>query len=72
VSCWNDLLHTSRSRFDDAVERFEAYADQGLSFTDVTTTVAAEHHDIDAVLSFDDDVDGLVDRVALSAVQTPE
>ena len=64
-----DLIHTTRSRFDEAVERFEEYTDHGLSFTDVTTIVLAVHHDIDAVLSFDDDFDGLVDRLDPSAVE---
>ena len=67
-----DLIHTTRSRFDEAVERFEEYADHGLSFTDVTTVVLVEHHDIDAVLSFDDDFDGLVDRLDPSAVERSE
>lgn len=67
-----DLVHTTRSRFDEAVERFEEYTDHGLSFTDVTTIVLAEHHDIDAVLSFDDDFDGLVDRLDPSAVERSE
>lgn len=67
-----DFIHTTRSRFDEAVERFEEYTDHGLSFTDVTTIVLAVHHDIDAVLSFDDDFDGLVDRLDPSAVERSE
>jgi predicted nucleic acid-binding protein len=58
-----DVLHPSRVHFDDATDRFEAYADQGLSFTDVLTTVLVEHHSIDSVVSFDDDFDGIVDRL---------
>jgi predicted nucleic acid-binding protein len=38
----------------------------------VTTIVLAVHHDIDAVLSFDDDFDGLVDRLDPSAVERSE
>ena len=58
-----DLLRVSRAAFDDAVDIFEAYDDQALSFTDATTITLVERHGIDGVLSFDDDFDGLVDRV---------
>jgi predicted nucleic acid-binding protein len=34
-----------------------------LSFTDATTVALVERHGIDAVLSFDDDFDGIVERV---------
>ncbi|WP_324759311.1 hypothetical protein [Haloarcula montana] len=46
----------------------EPYADHGLSFTDAMTVVMVEQHDIDAVLSFDDDFDGIVDRLEPTAV----
>lgn len=59
-----ELLHSSPTLFDSAVETYETYADQDLSFTDAMTVVMIEHHDIDAVLSFDDDFDGVVDRLA--------
>ena len=49
--------------FDEAVEIFERYDDQRLSFTDATTVALIRHHDIDRVLAFDDDFDGLVDRL---------
>ena len=58
------LLYSSPTLFDTAVEAYETYADQDLSFTDAMTVTMIEHHDIDAVLSFDDDFDGVVDRVA--------
>jgi len=48
----------------DGLETFRRYDDQSLSFTDATTVSLCEHHGIDAVLSFDSDFDGLVDRVA--------
>lgn len=63
-----DLLHVSESLFNEAVELFEEYAEHGLSFTDVMTISFVEHHGIDAVLSFDDDFDGLVNRVSPSSV----
>jgi predicted nucleic acid-binding protein len=36
------------------------------------TATLVEHHGIDAVLSFDDDFDGLVDRRAPATVDTTE
>lgn len=58
-----DLMHVSGAVFTDAIEFFERYDDQKLSFTDATTIALTERHGIDAVLSFDDDFDGLVNRV---------
>lgn len=58
-----ELLDSS-PLFADAVEVYETYADHELSFTDAMTVAMVEHHDIDAVLSFDDDFDGVVDRLA--------
>jgi len=58
-----EMLYSSPALFDDAVETYERYVDQNLSFTDAMTVVMIEHHDIDAVLSFDDDFDGVIDRV---------
>jgi len=57
-----EILHLSPGVFTDAVDVFERYDDQRLSFTDATTVAFAETHDIDTVLSFDDDFDGIVDR----------
>jgi len=57
-----ELLQSSRRLFDAAVTAHREYADHGLSFTDAMTVVLVEHHDIDAVLSFDDDFDGIVNR----------
>lgn len=55
-----DLVHVSPGIFDDAIEVFRTYDDQALSFTDTTTVAVCERHDIDAILSFDDDFDGVV------------
>jgi predicted nucleic acid-binding protein len=63
-----ELLQVSAAAFDDAVTVFERYDDQHLSFTDATTVALCRRHDIDAVLSFDDDFDGLVERVDPEAV----
>jgi predicted nucleic acid-binding protein len=58
-----DMINSSRARFEEATTRFEAVAEPGLSFTDVMTIVMGEHHGVDAVLSFDDDFDGIIDRL---------
>lgn len=58
-----ELLNTSPARFDEAVDVHESYADHELSFTDAVTAVLVDYHDIDAVLSFDDDFDGVTDRL---------
>jgi len=57
-----ELLYVSEGGFIEAVETFERYDDQGLSFTDASTVALCERHDIDGVLSFDDDFDGVVER----------
>lgn len=63
-----EMLRVSAAVFTDAVDVFERYDDQGLSFTDATTIALLERHDIDAVLSFDDDFEGLIDRIDPTAV----
>lgn len=45
-----------------ALETFRRYDDHDLSFTDATTIHLYESRAIDAVLGFDSDFDGLVDR----------
>ncbi|MDS0284538.1 type II toxin-antitoxin system VapC family toxin [Haloarcula onubensis] len=63
-----DLLYSSARLFQDAVKTHGRYSDHGLSFTDAMTVAMVEYHDVDAVLSFDDDFDGIVDRLAPAAV----
>lgn len=63
-----ERLRVSRAVFADAVEIFESYDDQVLSFTDATSVALARRHDIDRILSFDDDFDGLVQRIDPSHV----
>jgi len=62
------MLRVSNAGFTESVGVFERYDDQGLSFTDATTVALCNRHDIDAVLSFDDDFDGLVDRIDPSTI----
>jgi predicted nucleic acid-binding protein len=59
-----DMLHVSAAVFTSAVECFEQYHDQELSFTDATIVALCRRHDIDQVLSFDDDFDGILNRIA--------
>ncbi|OYR85495.1 VapC toxin family PIN domain ribonuclease [Halorubrum ezzemoulense] len=58
-----EILHVSNAGFTDSVEVSERYDDQGLSFTDGTAVELCDRHDIESVLSFDDDSNGLVDRI---------
>jgi Predicted nucleic acid-binding protein, contains PIN domain len=58
-----ELRHVSPAGFTDAIEVFDRYDDQQLSFTDATSIALVERHDLDQILSFDDDFDGLVERV---------
>lgn len=37
--------------------------DYGLSFADATTTVLVQDRDLDCVSAFDNDLDGIVDRL---------
>ncbi|WP_276272915.1 type II toxin-antitoxin system VapC family toxin [Haloarcula litorea] len=57
-----EILHVSPQLFADAVDVFDRHDDRSLSFTDATLVAQAREHDVDTVLSFDDDFDGLVDR----------
>ncbi|MDZ7850695.1 MAG: type II toxin-antitoxin system VapC family toxin [Halodesulfurarchaeum sp.] len=57
------LEFVNESVFQDTNALFDTYDDQGLSFTDASTIALVERNDIDVVLSFDDDFDGLVERI---------
>jgi len=57
-----ELLWVSAAVFSDTVDVFERYNDQQLSFTDATTVTLADRHDVDSILSFDDDFDGIYAR----------
>ncbi|WP_336134019.1 type II toxin-antitoxin system VapC family toxin [Natronomonas amylolytica] len=62
------ILQVDRPRVRESVETFERYRDHDLSFTDATIISQVEANDIDTVLSFDDDFDGIVDRTDPSEV----
>jgi predicted nucleic acid-binding protein len=63
-----ELLYSSPRLFQQAVEAYEQYADHELSFTDAMTVATVKSRGIDAVLSFDDDFDGVIDRYAPETV----
>ena len=63
-----ELVQLSTTIFQDAVEVFETYDDQSLSFTDASLVAVADRRGIEHVLSFDDDFDGLVSRIDPSSV----
>lgn len=58
-----ELHHVDPSLFRRGIETFERYSDHDLSLTDATTIALVESADIDHVLAFDDDFDGIVDRL---------
>lgn len=58
-----ELLFVTADRFSRTVRVFEQYDDHDLSFTDASLVACVETTGIDAVLSFDDDFDGVVDRI---------
>lgn len=58
-----ETIHVEPDDVHAALETFRRYDDQHLSFTDASTIQLCESRGIDAVLSFDDDFDGLVDRI---------
>lgn len=58
-----EMLYVDEDVFEAAVATFERYDDHPISFTDATTVALVEAHDLDAVLTFDEDFEGLVDRL---------
>lgn len=63
-----ELLVVTREDLMAGMEAFERYRDHPLSFTEATTVALMDEHDIDHLLSFDDDFDGIVDRLDPAAV----
>ena len=59
----HEIVRVSAAVFEDAVEVFEQYTDQKLSFTDATSVALCERRGFDCILSFDDDFDGVSNRV---------
>lgn len=58
-----ELTPITPAVFEGTLDTFEKYNDHSLSFTDASTIALVEQDDIDSVLSFDDDFDGLVDWI---------
>ncbi len=59
------VLEVSRTAQEDAWSVFqEHYEGKGLSLTDCTTLVMMEWYGIDAIASFDEGFDGLVERIS--------
>jgi hypothetical protein len=56
-----EMLHVEPEDVQASLETFRT--DQDLSFTDAASVHLCESRGIDAVLSFDDDFDGLVERI---------
>ncbi|MDR5674260.1 PIN domain-containing protein [Halalkaliarchaeum sp. AArc-GB] len=67
-----ELLHSSPRLFEDAIATYERYTEHGFSFTDAMTVALVERHGIDSVLSFDDDFDGVVDRLVPETVASAQ
>lgn len=58
-----ELVNVEPDDVEEALATFRRYDDHDLSFTDAATVALCERLGIDAVLSFDSDFDGLVDRI---------
>ncbi|MBC9987849.1 MULTISPECIES: type II toxin-antitoxin system VapC family toxin [Haloferax] len=57
------MIHVEPDDVRASLETLRRYEDHDLSFTDATIASLCESRGIDAVLSFDTDFDGLVDRI---------
>jgi predicted nucleic acid-binding protein len=58
-----EMMHVDPDDVRAPLEMFRRYDDHDLSFTDASIVTLCESRDIGAVLSFDADFDGLVDRI---------
>jgi hypothetical protein len=58
-----EMIHVEPDDVRASLETFRRYGDQNLSFTDASSVHLCESRGIDAVLSFDDDFDGLLERI---------
>lgn len=56
------VLQVDEPRVRASVEAFRQYRDHDLSFTDATILSQVQANDIDAILSFNDDFDGIIRR----------
>ena len=57
------MVFVDQESFETAIDIHERYDDHSLSFTDATTIALVQSYDINAVCSFDDDFDGIVQRI---------
>jgi len=53
----------TKEDFNEAWKKFQKLKDRPMSFTDCTTLVLIEKHDIGQIMSFDKGFDGLVKRI---------
>ncbi|KTG08979.1 twitching motility protein PilT [Haloprofundus marisrubri] len=58
-----EMIHVEPDDVRTSLETFRRYDDHDLSFTDATIVALCESRGIDAVLSFDTDFDGLMNRI---------
>lgn len=58
-----EVLNVDDERFKRSVEAFRRYDDHDLSFTDASSIALVQELNLDAILAFDDDFDGLVTRL---------
>ncbi|WP_330631425.1 type II toxin-antitoxin system VapC family toxin [Halocatena halophila] len=58
-----DLLVIEPDDIYPVLQTFRQFSDHDLSFTDASIIHHCEKRDIDAVLSFDSDFDGLIERI---------
>jgi predicted nucleic acid-binding protein len=58
-----ELTFVGEDGFYRALDVLETYRDHPLSFTDATTIALMDENEIDALLSFDADFDGIVERL---------
>ncbi|MBN2336774.1 type II toxin-antitoxin system VapC family toxin [Candidatus Bathyarchaeota archaeon] len=57
------MLHVGETGFHEAWTQFTRYPDHTLSFTDCVSIALMRNREIDLILSFDSDFDGILNRV---------
>jgi len=58
------VLRVNGEAFKEAWKLFSQYAEKGLSFTDCTSVVLMRMRDVESLVSFDTDFDGIVPRIS--------
>lgn len=58
-----EVLQVTNDLFEASLETYRRYEDHEFSFTDASTVALVDRYEIDAVVSFDDDFDGVVERI---------